>query len=134
MEQENKKSELRKISNQKYYNKKKQDNQEIKSDPIINKIECTTKEEIKIEPNNDSSDWSDWWWETGKGSLSMLMQTLIQTITTIAVPAMLMWMMPRQQMIQNTITPSTSTSAPQSRQQQQRTDQQQTVSSWSQLM
>ena len=129
MEQENKKSELRKLSNQKYYNKKKQDNQEIKSDPIINKIECTPKEEIKI-LQEDSSDWSDWWWETTIGTFKMLGQTLIQSFTTIAVPALIMWMMPRQNIPQQI----TSSSQVPLRQSEKDTKQQQTVSSLSQLM
>ncbi len=112
MEQENKKSELRKISNQKYYNKIKQEKQEPQQENKIinNNIECITKEE----------DWSDWWWETGIGSLKMIGQTLIQSITTITVPAIIMWMIPR------TSTPLITSSAQASKQQEKLTQQQPT--------
>ena len=114
----------KKLYNETYRNKQKE---EIKSEPIINKIECIPKENIKKE---EDSDWSEWWWETGIGTLKMLGQTLIQTITTISVPALIMWMMPRQNIPQQI----TSSSQVPLRQSEKDTKQQQTVSSLSQLM
>ena len=132
MEQENKKSELRKLSNQKYYNKKKQEQEtEIKTEPIINKKECI-KENIKP-LEEDSSDWSDWLYDTGKGAFQMIMSTLIQSGATLILPLIISILIPRPG-TNSTIMPSTSTSAQQPRQQQEHTDQQQTVSSLSQLM
>ena len=124
------------IYNEQYREKVKKD--QIKEIKEIKEIKNNIIEQPCIKENikpleEDSIDWSDWLYDTGKGSLLMMVQTLIQSLTTIAVPAIIMWMIPRPQM-NSTIMPSTSTSAQQSRQQQEHTDQQQTVSSLSQLM
>ncbi len=131
--------ERKRLSDKKYYeNKKRKETEyESKNEPE-NKIKNNIIEQPCIKENinpleEDSSDWSGWLYDTGKGSLLMMVQTLIQSLTTIAVPAIIMWMIPRPGT--NSITmPSTSTSAQQSRQREEHTDQQQTVSSLSQLM
>ncbi len=115
-ENESENAELRKIkdrkriSDKKYYeNKKRKETEcetknESETKIKINNIECIPKEEIK-KLQEDSSDWSEWWWETTIGTFKMLGQTIIQSFTTIAVPALIMWMMPRQN-IQQQITSS----------------------------
>ena len=113
--------EQKRISNKKYYNKKKQEEkQEIKT---INKdIECTPKEEIKMDTNQDSingDEWSDWCYETIKGGFQMVAQTLIQTSITIAIPAILMLL--RQQSM---TTPLITSSVQASKQQEKDTKQQ----------
>ena len=138
-ESDNKQAESRKISNQKYYNKikqDKQDKQDIKQDIQENKIsnnnniECTI-ENPEIILNVDSEDWSTWLYDTTIGSIKMIAQTFIQTGATILVPAILMWIMPRQQSTQTPlITSSGSVLKPQERD----TQQPQTLLNLSQLM
>ena len=122
----------KRISDKKYYDNKKlkETEYEPKNEPENkiknNNIECIPKENIKKE----DSEWSDWCWDTTIGAFKMLGQTIIQSFTTIAIPALIMWMMPRQN-IQPQITSSSQVALKQS---EKDIKTQQTVSSLSQLM
>ena len=129
-ESDNKQAESRKISNQKYYNKikqEKQDKQDIQGTQCVqenkisnnNNIECTI-ENPEIILNVESEDWSTWLYDTTIGSIKMIAQTFIQTGATILVPAILMWIMPRQPSTQTPlITSSGSVLKPQEKDTQQ---------------
>ena len=57
----NEQAESRKLSNQKYYNKIKQDKQEKQEIKISNNnIECPPTEKPEIILNEESEDWSTW--------------------------------------------------------------------------
>ena len=92
--------ERKRISDKKYYDKKKQ---EINSDTIINKIECavTPLKEIEVTKN---IDWFEWLWVTTIGGLQMMGQTIIQAGMTMSIPLIIMYLKP------NTTTPLITTS------------------------
>ncbi len=123
--------ERKRISDKKYYDNKKlkEAEYEPKNEPENkiknNNIECIPKENIKKE----DSDLNEWLWDTTIGAFKMLGQTIIQSFTTIAIPALIMWMMPRN--ITQQITSSSQVALKQS---EKDTKTQQTVSSLSQLM
>ncbi len=130
--------ESRKTSDKKYYEKKKREKHEKEREEHEehekhekereehekereikinnNNIECTTIENPEIILNVESEDWSTWLYDTTIGSIKMIAQTFIQTGATILVPAILMWIMPRQPSTQTPlITSSGSVLKPQER-------------------
>ncbi len=119
-----KEAELRKIkeqkrnSNKKYYENKKLNEIKEEKEPENKILETENKNKNNIietscqteEQTKESDAWNEWWWNTVSGTGSMILQTLIQSLATIAVPAILMYLIPRQ-----SITSSAQQSKPHTR-------------------
>ena len=127
-----KEAELRKIkeqkrtSNKKYYENKKLNEIKEEKEPEIKILEtenknknniietsCQTKDNIISESN----DWSDWLWDTMKGTGAMVIQTLVQMSVTLSLPLLISMLIPRT--TQPLITSSAQQSKPSTRDTQQ---------------
>ena len=103
----------KKLYNETYRNKKKQEEiKEIKETPII-------KEECRINPATSdikevevikNFDWLEWLWVTTLGGFQMMGQTIIQAGMTMSIPLIIMYLKP------NITTPLISTSQQDSKQ------------------
>ena len=105
-----KEAELRKIkeqkrtSNKKYYENKKLNEIKEEKEPEIKILETENKNKYNIietscqNENNiisESSDWSDWLWDTMKGTGAMVIQTLVQMGVTLSLPLLISMLIPR---------------------------------------
>ena len=112
-----KEAELRRIkeqkrtSNKKYYENKKLNEIKEEKEPEnkisepenkisepenknkynIIKTSCQTEDNIISESN----DWSDWLWDTMKGTGAMVVQTLVQMGVTLSLPLLISMLIPR---------------------------------------
>ncbi len=119
-----KETELRKIkeqkrtSNKKYYENKKLKESKDEEEPEIKILETENKNKINIIETscqnkniiNESEDWSDWLWDTMRGTGAMVVQTLIQMSVTLSLPLLISMMIPRT--TQPLITSSAQQSKP----------------------
>ena len=105
-----KEAELRKIkeqkrnSNKKYYENKKLNEIKEEKEPENKILETENKNKnnnietpCQTENNiiNESSDWSDWLWDTMKGTGAMVIQTLVQMSVTLSLPLLISMLIPR---------------------------------------